>query len=262
MGALPHCIPILPVSLAGHPHYNQGHTTPQRRSWQKLIQPFTQKILNSIRNQYRKPPARHGRRGSPPPLPLSVHLATYSKMRFPTLRPPARRRNSTPSCWDRALRHRVQRSGAGTGRPSRTPFFPQHPEGGPCRGQPQPSRLWGRLRDHRPATASSPQRRGCRRGSARGPASPPPRPRRPPRPAAASGLGRPYLEGPPERVEGTVQQQGGPAVAEQPQQLPEQHPSWADGRGRGLRATWGGSRASRLQRRWLAPIPGARLSQL
>lgn len=34
------------------------------------------------------------------------------------------------------------------------------------------------------------------------------------------------------------------------------------GRGRGLRAIWGRSRASRRHRRWLAPIPGARLSQL
>lgn len=134
MGALPHCRPILPVSLAGHPHYNQGHTTPQRRSWQKLIQPSTQKILNSIRHQHRKPPARHGRWGSAPPLPLSTHLATYSKMRFPTLRPPARRRNSTPSCWDRTLRDRVQRSGAGTARPSRTPSVPQHPAWGALAG--------------------------------------------------------------------------------------------------------------------------------
>lgn len=109
---------------------------------------------------------------------------------------------------------------------TRCPAAPS--EGGPRRGQQQLSRLGGRLRDHRPATASSPQRRGCRRSSARAPLSPAPAPAPPP-PAAASGLGRPYLEGSPERVEGTVQQQGGPAVAEQPQQLPEQHPSWAGG---------------------------------
>lgn len=93
-----------------------------------------------------------------------------------------------------------------------------------------------------------------------GPAAPPPASRM----QVRAGWGRPYLEGAPERVEGTVQQQGGPAAAEQPQQLPEQHPSWAGGRV-GARAPGDlgrGSRASRQQRRWLAPIPGARLSQL
>lgn len=105
-------------------------------------------------------------------------------------------------------------------------------------------------------------------GSRRAPHRPPPPRVRPgalpaaaPRPLAVPAA-RPYLHGAPERVESTVQQQGGPATAEQPQKLPEQHPSWAGGRGSGLRATWGRSRASRRQRRWLAPIPGAPPSQL
>lgn len=240
MGALPHCTPIFPSLSCWPPTLqSRSHNTSASelaKADSALYPENPQFNSQSIPRTHGM--ARHGRRGSAPPLPLSVHLGTNSKTRFPSLRPPARRRKSTPSCWDR-----VQRSGAGSARPSRTPS-----EGGPLQGQ-QSSPVPGLPARPPPRPGLLPAAPGVPEGSARGPASPP-------RPQL------PYLQGPPERVEGTVQQQGGPAVAEQPQQLPEQHPSWAGGRGCGLRATWGGSRASRQQRRWLAPIPGARLSQL
>lgn len=245
MGALPHCAPVSPgLLLATHItiKVTQHHSVGVGKSRSSPL-PRKSSIQLAINTE---PP----RRGTTAGAPLGRRLS-------PSISPPPAERASQPSGRGRAEETQLHRagsehsgpsSGSGAARPAHPPC-----RGGPGRGQRQLSRLWAPCATPAPPRPP-PAAPGVPEGLCPRPASP--------RPAPAPRPPRPYLEGAPERVEGTVQQQGGPAAAEQPQQLPEQHPSWAGGRGRGLRATWGGSRASRLQRRWLAPIPGARLSQL
>lgn len=239
MGALPHCIPISPSLSCWPPTLqSRSHNTSASelaKADSALYQENPQFNSQSVPRTHgtARPP---GLRSAAASLRASCHQQQNALPIPPTAGAP-KKVNSIllgPSSalrgWHCSPVPHTQQGGPSPGTATALPALRL-----PARPPPRPGLL--------PAVPGVPE------GSARGPASPP-------RPQL------PYLEGPPERVEGTVQQQGGPAAAEQPQQLPEQHPSWAGGRGCGLRATWGGSRASRQQRRWLAPIPGARLSQL
>lgn len=158
-------------SLAVHPHHNQGHTTPQRRSLQKPIQPFAQRILNSTGSQYGTPPARHDRRGSARPPPLPEHLATSSRTR---LNPPAA---GAPKKLNSIV------PGANTPGRVQAPGPPvphtRRAEGGPGRGQRQLSRLWAPCATPAPPRPP-PAAPGVPGGSARAPLLPArPRPRAP-----------------------------------------------------------------------------------
>lgn len=220
-------------------HHDQGHTCP---SCQKAA--FARRTPDS-------PPSLNPH-GKPRPPPA---LRSWAPCAPPSAASSISSARRCPSRWP-------EKSPAppGSGRTAESP-----------RGLGTRARLPGRSVPHRGHRGDRVEpSRGFPRlgGSRRAPHRPPPPRVRPgalpaaaPRPLAVPAA-RPYLHGAPERVESTVQQQGGPATAEQPQKLPEQHPSWAGGRGSGLRATWGRSRASRRQRRWLAPIPGAPPSQL